>query len=110
MIETLSSLEDRMKETCSLALFTLLQCADGILTYYGIKHTPAGIGYEANILIAAVMQWIGVAAGLTVMKFLSVALGLALYRLRNIEVFRFLSLLNVIMLTTLFAHLIVLTT
>ena len=76
-----------MNETRSLILFALLQCADGILTYYGINYTPAGISYEANILVAAIMQKVGIAAGLTALKLISVMLGLTLYRFRNSRIF-----------------------
>ena len=68
-----------MSNKLVFVLFTVLQVADGILTYCGITHTPLGTDYEATPHIAFLMQAIGVFPALLLVKSIAVALGAVLF-------------------------------
>ena len=60
-----------------LALFLLVQCLDGILTYVGV--TVFGIGVEGNPIILALMTHLGQGLGLLSAKLVAGALGIWLH-------------------------------
>jgi len=64
--------------TIVLAIFTLAQVADGILTYWGV--TTLGIHVEGNNLLATAMHMFGPMQALISAKLLACVCGYILYR------------------------------
>ena len=83
-----------------LVSFIILQILDGIMTYYGIFHTKAGISYEANPLVLFYMQLMGVTITLLILKLSSIILGLVIYLFSTR--FTFWSLLIITVYTSVF--------
>jgi hypothetical protein len=61
----------------ALAIFLLMQCLDGLLTYLGV--TAFGIGVEGNPIVAALMTELGHGVGLLSAKVVAAALGVCLH-------------------------------
>jgi len=62
----------------TLVLFVLIQCLDGIYTYFGVKIW--GYEIEGNPIVRSLMPLIGSGLGLTVAKVLVVGCGIFIYR------------------------------
>lgn len=61
----------------ALAIFLLMQCLDGLLTYVGVS--AFGIAIEGNPIVAALMTELGHGAGLVSAKVVASALGVCLH-------------------------------
>ena len=78
----------------AIVLFLVLQAADGVLTYVGVK--TLGLGMEANPLLLALMVTLGQAPAVLCAKGVAVALGMSLHL---IGVHKIVALLSAIYLT-----------
>lgn len=61
----------------ALAIFLLMQCLDGFLTYLGVA--AFGIAVEGNPIVAALMTQLGHGVGLVSAKAVAAALGVLLH-------------------------------
>jgi len=61
----------------ALAVFLVMQCLDGVLTYLGV--TAFGIAIEGNPIVAALMTHLGHGLGLLSAKAAAAALGVCLH-------------------------------
>lgn len=61
----------------ALAMFLLMQCLDGLLTYLGVA--AFGIAVEGNPIVAALMTQLGHEVGLLSAKIVAAALGVCLH-------------------------------
>jgi Domain of unknown function (DUF5658) len=64
--------------------FMIVQCLDGIFTYLGVRLWGPGI--EANPIVSSTVELVGLGAGLTAVKLVAVAFGIALHlrRVHNV--------------------------
>lgn len=99
-----------MFDVVVLAVFILLQIADGILTYWGVVYSPLGIRYEVNPILASSFYWFESSAiVLMVAKGLSIAASIFLYCARDrmafgVRTIRHLQLLTVMMIVIFVMH------
>ena len=64
--------------------FLIVQCLDGVFTYLGVRIWGPSI--EANPIVSSTVQLVGLGPGLTAVKLVAVAFGIALHlrRVHNV--------------------------